>query len=57
MNGHLTCALFHVVQFYHELKDELKDISPLPKFLVVKTIIFLSFWCVHHPLPEIFLLA
>lgn len=41
-----------VLQFYHELKDELKDISPLPKFLVVKTIIFLSFWCVHRPAPR-----
>lgn len=37
-------ALFCLVQFYHELKYELRDIGPLPKFIVVKTIIFLSFW-------------
>jgi hypothetical protein len=37
-------AMYCLVQFYHELKEELHDIGPFWKFVVVKTVVFLSFW-------------
>lgn len=41
-------AMYCLVAFYHEFAHELRDISPFWKLVVVKTVIFLSFWCVAH---------
>lgn len=37
-------ALYCLVIFYVELKDELAPIRPLGKFLVVKAVVFFSWW-------------
>jgi hypothetical protein len=30
--------------FYHELTEELQPLSPFPKFMAVKAVVFFSFW-------------
>lgn len=40
-------AMYCLVAFYHEFSHELRAISPFWKFVVVKTVVFLSFWCVR----------
>ena len=37
-------ALYCLVLFYHVLKEELRPIRPLPKFLIVKAVVFFSWW-------------
>jgi len=37
-------ALYCLVLFYMELKEELAPINPLGKFLVVKAVVFFSWW-------------
>mmetsp|Transcript_18322 Transcript_18322/g.28547 ORF Transcript_18322/g.28547 Transcript_18322/m.28547 type:complete len:352 (+) Transcript_18322:670-1725(+) len=37
-------ALYCLVLFYHELREELGPIKPLPKFLIVKAVVFFSWW-------------
>lgn len=45
-------ALWCLVLFYHEFREDLKPIWPLPKFLVIKAIVFVSWWQVSHlPVP------
>lgn len=44
LNFSQTWALYCLVQFYTVIKDELAHIKPLPKFLVFKSIVFLTWW-------------
>lgn len=39
-----TLALYSLVTFYTTTKDELKAFKPLPKFIVIKLIVFFIFW-------------
>ncbi|XP_072995612.1 protein LAZ1-like isoform X2 [Typha latifolia] len=44
LNFSQSWALYCLVQFYAAIKDELAHIKPLPKFLVFKSIVFLTWW-------------
>ncbi|KAI4330975.1 hypothetical protein MLD38_029211 [Melastoma candidum] len=44
LNFSQTWALYCLVQFYSVIKDRLKPIKPLAKFLVFKSIVFLTWW-------------
>lgn len=44
MNASQLCAMWSLIMFYHELKEELSPLSPLAKFLAVKAIVFFAFW-------------
>ncbi len=37
-------ALYCLILFYSGTKDELAPIRPLSKFIVVKSVVFLSYW-------------
>jgi hypothetical protein len=37
-------ALYCLVMFYHTLTKDLMALKPLKKFLVVKAVVFFSFW-------------
>jgi hypothetical protein len=39
-----TLALYSLVAFYSNTKNELKPFKPLPKFIVIKLIVFFIFW-------------
>ena len=39
-----TLALYSLITFYMNTKDELQPFKPLPKFLVIKLIVFFIFW-------------
>ena len=39
-----TIALYSLVTFYANAKEELRPFKPLPKFLVIKLIVFFIFW-------------
>ncbi|UJR37159.1 hypothetical protein I4U23_029869 [Adineta vaga] len=39
-----TIALYSLVTFYSNTKDQLKPFKPLPKFIVIKLIVFFIFW-------------
>lgn len=43
-NISFTLALYYLVMFYEVLAVDLKDYKPLAKFLVIKSVIFFSFW-------------
>uniref|UniRef100_A0A5B6ZIB3 Uncharacterized protein n=1 Tax=Davidia involucrata TaxID=16924 RepID=A0A5B6ZIB3_DAVIN len=44
LNFSQSWALYCLVQFYTITKDELARIKPLPKFLMFKSIVFLTWW-------------
>ncbi|KAJ4930448.1 hypothetical protein NE237_000114 [Protea cynaroides] len=44
LNFSQTWALYCLVQFYSVTKEKLKPIKPLAKFLVFKSIVFLTWW-------------
>ncbi|OAY67456.1 protein LAZ1 isoform X1 [Ananas comosus] len=44
LNFSQSWALYCLVQFYAAIKDELAHIKPLAKFLVFKSIVFLTWW-------------
>jgi hypothetical protein len=37
-------ALYFLIQFYQVTKDDMREIRPLPKFLAIKAVVFLTFW-------------
>jgi len=37
-------AVYALVQFYHELKAELDNLQALPKLMLIKLVVFVSFW-------------
>jgi hypothetical protein len=39
-----TLALYTLITFYTNTKNELKPFKPLPKFIVIKLIVFFIFW-------------
>jgi Organic solute transporter Ostalpha len=39
-----TIALYALIVFYQVLKDDLAPVKPVPKFLVVKSVVFFTFW-------------
>lgn len=44
LNFSQSWALYCLVQFYTAIKDELAHVKPLAKFLVFKSIVFLTWW-------------
>lgn len=42
--GCVTIAMYCLIQFYLELKNEISEHKPLLKILAIKLVIFLSFW-------------
>ena len=44
LNFSQSWALYCLLQFYAATKDELEHIKPLAKFLVFKSIVFLTWW-------------
>ena len=44
MNCSITYAAYCLVQFYLAFKKQLTPYGPVPKFLCIKAILFLSFW-------------
>jgi len=41
----VVCPLSYCLAlFYYVLKDELAPVNPVPKFLVVKAVVFFTFW-------------
>jgi hypothetical protein len=43
-NVSIFMCMYCLVMFYFQCKADLKPYRPIPKFLCVKTIIFLTFW-------------
>jgi hypothetical protein len=44
INVSQTLALYSLVAFYTNTKNELRPFNPLPKFIVIKLIVFFIFW-------------
>ena len=44
LNVSQLIALWALLMFYHELTEELQPLSPFPKFMAVKAVVFFSFW-------------
>lgn len=48
----VTVAMYCLIQFYIQLRQDLAEHSPFLKILAIKLVIFLSFWqTVRHQLP------
>lgn len=43
-NLSITLAMYFLVLFYETTVEQLAPIRPLPKFIVIKSVIFFSFW-------------
>ncbi|CAI9732327.1 Hypothetical predicted protein [Octopus vulgaris] len=43
-NASQVWAMYNLILFYRAVKEELQPINPIPKFLCVKAVVFLSFW-------------
>lgn len=44
VNASITYAFYYLVLFYLALGDHLRPYNPVPKFLCIKAVLFLSFW-------------
>lgn len=40
----VTVAMFCLIQFYYQLRDDVAEHRPLVKIIAIKLVIFLSFW-------------
>src|SRR6186713_2790547 len=40
----VTFAMYCLIQFYYQLKDDISEHKPLLKVLAIKLVIFLCFW-------------
>lgn len=40
----VSIAMFCLIQFYIQLKDDLREYKPLLKIICIKLVIFFSFW-------------
>ncbi|OQE14915.1 hypothetical protein PENSTE_c032G05040 [Penicillium steckii] len=40
----VTIAMYCLIQFYYQIKEDIKDKHPFTKILSIKLVIFLSFW-------------
>lgn len=48
----VTVAMYCLIQFYIQLKNDLAEHQPLLKVTAIKLVIFLSFWqTVNHSSP------
>ena len=58
-----TVALYALVLFYVACKDLLKPFNPVPKFVIIKSVVFLTYWQVimslifHNFLTHFFFLV
>ena len=42
-----TVALYALVLFYMACRDLLQPFNPVPKFVIIKSVVFLTYWQVH----------
>lgn len=40
----VSVAMYCLIQFYYQIKDDIKEHKPFMKILSIKLVIFLSFW-------------
>ena len=40
----VTFAMYFLIQFYYQIKDDIADQRPFLKLLAIKLVIFFSFW-------------
>jgi predicted membrane chloride channel (bestrophin family) len=40
----VSIAMYCLIQFYYQIKDDINQYSPLLKIVSIKLVIFLSFW-------------
>lgn len=40
----VTIAMYCLIQYYIQIKDDIREHSPFLKILSIKLVIFLSFW-------------
>lgn len=40
----VTFAMYCLIQFYYQIKEDISEHKPLLKVLAIKLVIFLSFW-------------
>lgn len=40
----VSIAMYCLIQFYYQIKDDISQYSPLLKIVSIKLVIFLSFW-------------
>lgn len=40
----VSIAMYCLIQFYYQIKDDISQFSPLLKIISIKLVIFLSFW-------------
>jgi len=50
--------MYCLIQFYYQIKEDIKDKNPFTKILSIKLVIFLSFWqsvCSNYYNPPLLL--
>lgn len=48
-----TVALYALVLFYMACRDLLQPFNPVPKFIIIKSVVFLTYWQVKSCVPVI----
>ena len=43
-----TMALYALALFYLACRDLLQPFNPVPKFILIKSVVFLTYWQVQH---------
>lgn len=57
MNLSVCYAFYCLGMFYYVLKSPLKPFDPVPKFLCIKAVLFMSYWQVRSALSILVALA